>query len=722
LKPEDLAAVPPARLPFPVTRAVADAIELSSEDDGKMPTMVGHFSTFGDWYEVDSWIEGRFMERIAPTAFDRTIAENRSQMKVLYDHGQDPQIGNKILGTIEDLRVDEIGPAYVVPLFDTSYNRDLRPGLEAGVYGSSFRFNVEQDEWTHSPARTSHNPEGIPERTITEARTHEFGPVTFPANPKATAGVRSTTDAFYRRAKDPEQFEDLLRAAQVARTPSTPPVAAPPAQENPKVEPTIEYTTRDEKASRVRELKENLAAQAVAFPGVLPVEEQARWYADNKELTLHEADIAAWDARQAKLAAFIAKPPQTEPGAGAAPMQINAKSESDIFDTVALERSSRSIEERNQKYRDNALRAAEQIRVNDKRYDQDKSRERLASLIEFNDSDDKEIAHRVLNTGSPQYRAAFDRYVRSGGEERGTALAVGVDATGGFAVPVQFDPTMIAIGAWTAINPIRATCRVVTISGTDTWQALTATAVPAVYAAEAAAATEQGPTFARPEFIAKRAHSFVTASYEMAQDRPDLVSELSVLFGEGKDTNEEAQFTIGVGTTVFPQGIGLKDAYTRVDTVTNDVFAVADVRAMEAALPIRHRFGAQWYLSRAAIRAIQAFETTGGQLFNGVNYAAVGNPQTALSGNTGLTLLGYPVNESPSMPFTPTTDDTTWGVLMNPSSYVIVDRVGMSVKVIPDMLNGATPSFPTGEIGIYAFWRNTARVLNADGGRQGGIL
>jgi HK97 family phage major capsid protein len=222
--------------------------------------------------------------------------------------------------------------------------------------------------------------------------------------------------------------------------------------------------------------------------------------------------------------------------------------------------------------------------------------------------------------------------------------------------------------------------------------------------------------------VVKRAHSFVTASYEMAQDRPDLAAELSVLFGEGKDTNEETQFSVGVGTTVFPQGMGLKDAYTRVDTVTNDVFAVADVRAMEAGLPIRHRFNAAWFLSRAAIRGIQAFETTGGQLFGGINYAATPNPSTQRTGNTGLTLLGYPIWETPSMPYTPTTDDTTWGVLCNPDTYVIVDRLGMSVKVIPDMLNGATPSFPTGEIGIYAFWRNTARVLNVDGGRQGGIL
>lgn len=478
-----------------------------------------------------------------------------------------------------------------------------------------------------------------------------------------------------------------------------------------------QFHTLDEMSARVRQLNEEITEDAK-----IPVLDSAG-EAANKDRIAERAElnlaITKWQQRLAAVTEAAKDPERVE---AEVPNVIVRKGESDIYDLEHVYRTARSLEQRNTMVRDNAMRAAETLRVTGNRYDQEKSRERVAELIDFHDSEDKEIAERVLKTNSPQYRAAFNRYVKTAGEERGTALAVGVDATGGYAVPVSFDPTMIAIGAWTAINPFRASCRVETISGTDTYQVLTATAITAAYATEAAAATEQGPTFARPEFIAKRAHAFVTASYEMAQDRPDLSAELGVLFGEAKDTLEENQFTIGVGTTVYPQGIGLKDAITRVDSVTNDVVAVADVRAVEAALPIRHRFGAAWYLSRAAIRAIQAFETTGGQLFNGVNYAAVGNPVNSQTGNTGLTLLGYPVFENPSMPWTPTTDDTTWGVLMNPKScFLIVDRVGMSVKVIPDMLNGATPSFPTGEIGIYAFWRNTARVLNADAGRQGAV-
>ncbi len=482
------------------------------------------------------------------------------------------------------------------------------------------------------------------------------------------------------------------------------------------MDPTA-YITRDEKASRARELKTVLATISEENSGVLAPDVQTRWDASEIELAAVEADIAAADARMAKVESFSDK---TETPAIPVPMQINRKSEADIFDVEGATRGMNKVERR-QTLRDNAMRAAEQMRVPSDRYDQDKSRERVQNLLDYNDSRDGEIASIMLTTGSPQYREAFNNYVASGGQERAAALAVGVDGTGGFAVPVTLDPTILAVGAWTAINPYRQACRVETISGTDTWQALTASVVAASYAAEAAAATEAGPTFVQPEYVAKRAHSFVTVSYEMAQDRPSLPSDLGKLFGEAKDTLEEAQFTTGAGTTVYPQGIGLKDAITRVDSITNDTHAVADVLALEAAVPIRHRMTAAWFLTRAAIRAIQAYETVGGQLYGGIGYPATPSPATNGTGNTGLTLLGYPVWETPTMPWTPTTDDTTWGVLMPPSNYVIVDRVGMSIKVIPDMLDGATPSFPTGQIGVYAFWRNTARVLNVDGGRQGAI-
>jgi HK97 family phage prohead protease len=202
-----------------VVRDLSRAPEFRStkDDEDNIGLLSGHFSAFNNWYRVSSMFEGNFIERIAPGAFGKTITEDRSGMRVLYDHGFDPSVGNKVLGPIRELREEDEGGYYEVPLFDTSYNRDLLPGLRAGQYGASFRMKVEDDEWDDEPRSAEHNPEAVPERTITRAKVMEFGPVTFPANPQASASVRSATDQFYSRLRqrDVGAFEEACRAANI---------------------------------------------------------------------------------------------------------------------------------------------------------------------------------------------------------------------------------------------------------------------------------------------------------------------------------------------------------------------------------------------------------------------------------------------------------------------------------------------------------------------------
>lgn len=205
-----------------IVRALTPGLELRADDDqgSGMPTMVGHFSTFDTWYEINSWFEGRFLERFVRGAFSETFAAHWDEadahrIKVQFQHGYDPSVGQKLLGALRELREDKAGGYYEVPLFDTSYNRDLVPGLDAGEYGASFRFRVLQEQWDDEPGRSDHNPEGLPERTITGARVFELGPVAFGASPTATAGLRSLTDQYYDalRSAHPSVFEDVCRAA-----------------------------------------------------------------------------------------------------------------------------------------------------------------------------------------------------------------------------------------------------------------------------------------------------------------------------------------------------------------------------------------------------------------------------------------------------------------------------------------------------------------------------
>lgn len=195
-------------------RMLGVAPELRKAEDGSgMPTMVGHFGPFNQWTEIHSAWEGDFMERVAPGAFTKTFSENRQNMRVLFQHGQDPSIGEKVLGPIAELREDENGGYFEVPLLDTSYNRDLAAGLEQGLYGTSWRFGVMKESFVRSPKKSDYNPEGIPERTLLEMRVAEFGPVTFGAYPTASVGVRSGTDDYILRklGTDPDRLRELLQ-------------------------------------------------------------------------------------------------------------------------------------------------------------------------------------------------------------------------------------------------------------------------------------------------------------------------------------------------------------------------------------------------------------------------------------------------------------------------------------------------------------------------------
>ena len=210
-------------------RGLAGGVELRSEArdgaEGDMggggdiaapdTTIVGHFAVFNDWTEISSWYEGEFLERLLPGCFRKTIRENIGRVKVQFDHGEDEYIGGKPLGPIDVLREDEIGAYYEVPLLDTDYNRDqilpllqgrLMSGEKVGsVLGASFRFQVVKDAWNMEPKVSAYNPKGLPERTISEVRLFEFGPVVFPAYPSATAaagtGMRSLTDHYLDRRR-----------------------------------------------------------------------------------------------------------------------------------------------------------------------------------------------------------------------------------------------------------------------------------------------------------------------------------------------------------------------------------------------------------------------------------------------------------------------------------------------------------------------------------------
>lgn len=178
-------------------------------------TMTVRFSAFGTWYEVSSYWEGNFIERVMRGAFAKTMTERGSQVKCLLSHGMEFDIGDKPLGVPIMLAEEPRFARMDVALLDTSYNRDqVIPGVDAGAYGSSFMFQVLSEAWDMEPDASDHNPKGLPERTITENRLFEDGPVTWPANPDATAEMNSSGVDQYMsalRTRDRARYDALER-------------------------------------------------------------------------------------------------------------------------------------------------------------------------------------------------------------------------------------------------------------------------------------------------------------------------------------------------------------------------------------------------------------------------------------------------------------------------------------------------------------------------------
>jgi len=215
-----------------IVRTAAYDFDLKpSPSNGGKKILAGRLAVFNDWTEIKSPVEKpyHFMERIAPGAFTKTIQENAMRLKVLFQHGKDASIGQKPLGRI--LRMEEVGDCveYEVELLDAPYVNELVPGLEEGLYGSSFVADAVKSTPNWRPQRSSYNPTALPEFTHNELRMHEFGPVTFPAYGGATAKLRSQTEEFILPG-----LEDLIRLVRDAQA------ADPPAlteQEEPEPAP-----------------------------------------------------------------------------------------------------------------------------------------------------------------------------------------------------------------------------------------------------------------------------------------------------------------------------------------------------------------------------------------------------------------------------------------------------------------------------------------------------
>ena len=484
-----------------------------------------------------------------------------------------------------------------------------------------------------------------------------------------------------------------------------------------------ELRSLDDHKAYQREVKAEIAALNTTYSGQpFPDdvrEEFAYWKETNDKL---DSRIVELDAREKYVRSIAENPQNVEREDDSVFESAEARGtakERDIYDMRAIRIDPSNPQKAGMEYRDRAMRALEvstfplvQSASDRRAYgaDPDRIREHVEYLLKERDTEDGQIAQRILVTGGPTYRRAFAKHVAGRtltGEER-RALeerAPFAETTTGIPIPYQLDPTIIPTSNL-SVNPWRAICSVEQITGNE-WRGATSGAITAAYAAEGTEALDNTPTLTQPSVLAVRAQAFVPYSIEVGQDWGGLQTEMARLIQDAKDDLESNKFFSGSGTNE-PTGINAATSGADVATAGVAAFVIGDLYTLEAALAPRFRPRASIVGNRVQFGRVRQFDTAGGAgLWLRVGELLPNN--VATPGNLGVRLMGYPAYESSQM-LTVLTTGTRILVLGDFSYYKIVDRIGLSVEVIPQLM-GLTRGYPTGQRGLYAFWRNGGKLI-----------
>lgn len=360
---------------------------------------------------------------------------------------------------------------------------------------------------------------------------------------------------------------------------------------------------------------------------------------------------------------------------------------------------SNTFDDLKQGYRDGAMLVVERTSYAHPRAEADKTSAAIQRLLDTKDSKDGAFAQRIIATGSPVYARAFGKTLKGSplNAEEQRALSLGSDPDGGFAVPFQLDPTIILTSDGTA-NPLRQISRIETIVGKE-WQGVTSEGVTVTRTTESDEATDDAPTLEQPVVRANRVQGFIPFSVELGQDWGSLQSEMAVLLADAKDIEEASSFTLGDGNDPNAGGVvGSLDVGSLVTTITNDTFAVGDIYKLEGALPPRFRGRARFMANRSIYNQVRGFGTAG-------------QPYGTLYDPSVRTLIGYQSHEASDMAAS-VVDAAKILLFGDFSKFLIVDRLGMSIELIPHLFGVA--GRPTGQRGIYAIWRNNSVILTSN--------
>ena len=434
--------------------------------------------------------------------------------------------------------------------------------------------------------------------------------------------------------------------------------------------------------------------------------EGEEWNRLNEQVDELEKTISQCEAREARVGELFESGRNTEKGASFQIARPGVARGEDVWDLGEIRRKASSPQEEGRLLRDAGQRVIERTTPSHEKADKDEARAHLERLQISLDGERGEFSRHLIATGSPAYRRAFVKGIsgRSLSQEEQRALDL-TGETGGFLLPYTLDPTVIPTSSGVT-NPIRAMAEVKQTT-TDKWKGVTSGGMTAAYReAEGDETTDDSPKFAQPEIDCHAADAFAQWTYEYGQDFGSIAPELAKMVQKAKDTLEATKFHSGTGEK---EPFGLATGATElIETITKEAFAVGDVYALEQAVPDEFRGEAPFLGHRAQYNRVRQFDTAGGaSLF--VDNLRGGIDGNTVQGNVAQRLLDYPTNALSTME-SGLTKLKTILFFGDFSYYVIADRIGTIAKPV-DNIPGENGR-PTGQEGLYFWWRNGAKVMS----------
>lgn len=177
------------------------SITVETREDGKQ-IVSGYAAVFhrADDPGTEYQLAKDFVERIAPTAFNRAI-QDKHDARALFNHDPNHVLGRVGAGTLR-LSVDSVGLRYDIDLPDTTTGQDVAKSISRGdLTGSSFAFRVKKQSFLKG--------DSYDVRNIEDVDLLDVGPVTYPAYKSTTTGMRSDEcqDAFEARKSWKQEAE-----------------------------------------------------------------------------------------------------------------------------------------------------------------------------------------------------------------------------------------------------------------------------------------------------------------------------------------------------------------------------------------------------------------------------------------------------------------------------------------------------------------------------------